>query len=1322
MLNCPSAGLSSHWPRDPSLEETIQEWGFDFAAGSSDALGALKRCFKGKAVPQPIKALQVAARSLNDSFDVEPIAPNEPIPVERWSAGVAACAAPASAALHWTYDIKPMEPEHGIRPEQWARQNLFKYQQLLARVGEALETDDWHLVNARAVLLEGTAGSGKSHLLADVVEHQVHAGRPAILVLGSAFVEGDPWRQVMAQLDLAPDLQVKHFLASIDAAAQAEGVRALICIDAINERHGLDIWPDRLAAFLKTAEPFTHVCVVLSCRSTYVEHVVPDIDERQLTRIEHHGFADRGGEAANVYLAKRGIVRPGSPNLVPEFQNPLFLKTCCDFLDREGKKEIPRGLRGVSAIFGFYNHAVARSVTRRMGLDPNLELVPAALSQFTDLLVARGEGYAAKEDVISVFEKVLPSSGSLNRSLLSQFEAEGIIAIEPVTQDDGSRAPMVRFTFERFSDHTIAARMLQEHLDPAAPEAAFAADMPLGKLVFGQLRYRFAGIIEAIAIQLPEKAGREIVDVGQAVDWTIREAFLDSLLWREQAHFTERTFQLAKSYRGLDEMTDLLISIATEPENRFNARFIHTRLLAKTMPDRDVSWSLYLSDRGEEADPVGTLIDWTIQNGMGPVEEERAELAAITLSWFLTASNREVRDKSTKALGCLLAQRLAVAAKLLRTFSGVDDLYVRERLFAAAYGAALQGKTVEGLGALAATTYELVFKSGKPPLNELLRDHARGIIAYARWRGHLPRSVKLRRTRPPYESPWPIEYVSDELIESYKQDYGGAYLCDDIVSSAVSDGDFARYVIDHTVDKWTPVPLDAPCCLSAYEIARQWILEFAQRATPAQLAAFEAMEAAAEPLSGHFSYQKSPEREALKAAARAFQITLTADEWEEYRVKAKRYVEYLQFDPARSDYPAHFDTRWARRWVAKRAHELGWTQARFGKVDRKSGYERRDHRVERIGKKYQWLAFYELLARMADNLHYVGQSYGKKNPRPYVGARDLGIRNTDPSLLVTQTNYDGWKQWGRTWWVPVEPRLRPVAPLERLTWLQSDNDLLNRATLVDVYDPKTKRQWLCLSGFANWRQYGIDGDNKGMQRDTWYRVRCIVTAKANEARLLKSLSGRTLTDPHALPEFELDSEFFLGEYPWHPDLAKRDGWHNAGGWHRLAAPVRPTTASYRCERGGYDYSVDQTIEIEFPAPWLAAAMNLRLLDGQRPTFVDAGGHVQFFDPSVTEKGYQAALVDREAFLTMLERGRLVPVWVVAGEKGVFGGKRPHEGFGGRIVHTAVYAFENGELVQDSMHVVHEKPSREQLQALLGTTKVSEDAIRYPRPKKPSREQ
>ena len=57
--------------------------------------------------------------------------------------------------------------------------------------------------------------------------------------------------------------------------------------------------------------------------------------------------------------------------------------------------------------------------------------------------------------------------------------------------------------------------------------------------------------------------------------------------------------------------------------------------------------------------------------------------------------------------------------------------------------------------------------------------------------------------------------------------------------------------------------------------------------------------------------------------------------------------------------------------MMQRIINLGWTLERFGKFDRyvtRSGRGGREaNKAERIGKKYQWIAFHELLARLSDN-------------------------------------------------------------------------------------------------------------------------------------------------------------------------------------------------------------------------------------------------------------------------------------------------------------------------------------------------------------------
>jgi hypothetical protein len=1303
--------------RDPFLETTVQEWALSLPEKGASTLRSLERANGGSSATE-ITELSEALNELNDALRTDPIGPEALYPVERWKDAVADCYAAVRRALSWVYTLPEEEKKHGTTDQGWARHNLFDFGNILTEIQEALDSNQWALANAHAVLLTGAAGSGKSHLLADVVEHQVNLGRPALVVLGSAMIEGDPWRQIMTQLDLPSDLQAKQFLGMLDAAAQAAEVRALVCVDAMNERHGPEIWPERMAAFLKAAEPFPRVGIVLSCRSTYVRHVVPDtLGEHQLNSIKHEGFGGRGGEAANVYLAKRGIVRPGAPNLVPEFLNPLFLKTCCDFLDFEGKNELPRGLRGVSAIFEFYNNAVVRAVTKRMRLDPHLEVVERALKRFADLIVSDGVGYASKSDAIAAFDEILPPSGSLERSLLAQFESEGVIALEPVRQDNGSFVKMVRFTFERYSDHAIAKRLLDEHLDPSNPHASFANGTRLGEVAFGSRNYRFAGIIEALAIQLPETVQIEIADFRTEIDWTVENAFQESLLWRDQAFFSDRTLELVHRFNDEDGVRDVLVSVATEPGNKFNADYLHEQLKKLTMPDRDFEWSIYVNARGDESDPLGQLISWAMQNGMGAVEDERARLAATALGWLLTSSNRMIRDRATKALGCLFAERLDLTSSVLRLFADVDDLYVQERLFAAAYGAALQGKETHGLTDLALTAYELIFESGTPPCNELLRDHARGIVAYSDWRGVLPTSVDIALTLPPYQSSWPIEYVPDALIDTYKQDYDGQLFYDAIVSSVGEHGDFASYVVRHKVDRWSPSLLSATECPSSAKLAEDWIGKFRSSATTEQLEAFEALLTAAKAAKGELSYKKSPEKLALESAELAFQGALSAAEWEEYRVEAKHYIRQWKFAERSHDYSARFDEGWARRWICKRAHELGWTAEKFAAIERNSSSDRHDHRVERIGKKYQWLALGELIARMADNLMFMGQGYGDEGPRPYTGAREIGLRDMDPSLLVTKTHYDGWKQWPRTWWVPVEPRLRQIEPMDRLVWLEGESDLLNDPALIDLTDPKTSRKWLPLDAFAQWRQYGIDGTSREMQRETWYRVNCIVMAKEDEAQVARSLKGRILANSHDIPKFHLDSEYYLGEFPWCPGIKEADDWVKPNSWNDFGAPVRGTTAEYYHERGGYDYSIDETIRVKLPAPWLAEALDLSLFDGRQPRFVDPSGETRFFDPSVSEPGHAAALVDRDKFLSMLRRENLSAVWIISGEKGVFGGRDPHRGYGGRICHTAIYRMDANGFSRE-FHSEREYPIEEQLESFLGSQPPPEISKAYSRPHVP----
>jgi hypothetical protein len=1292
--------------RDPVLWKMASEWSDELLQAGSRAGSAVRGAVPAGTTEGHSTQIEAVVHPLAGALSTHPVALNAEIPVSGWVTSTEALKEAIYEAINWCRTLPAVpHPHTSSSKAEWAIHALYELRSLVDRIASSLNSLTWRLANINQVLLTGEAGSGKSHLLADVCDHQIARGAPAIMVLSSVLTDQEPWRQILTELDL-PHRQVGHFLGALDAAAEAAGMRAIVCVDALNERHGIDIWPSRLAAFLKEVERFPRIVLCVSCRSTYVPFVIPDsLDENILPRLTHHGFGGTSGRAARYYLAKRGIVRTGVPNPLPEFENPLFLKTCCDFLLRQGEREIPRGLQGISGIFGFYLNAVVASVERAMKLDPTAQIVKRAVGALSEAYAERGEGYLPVPEVRTLFETILPSLGQLERSLLKQLESEGVLSIEPVRLDRGAVDEQVRFTFERLSDHEIAQRLLDRHLGKDGVRKAFAPGTPLFQVVAGDGAYRRAGVVEAIAVQLAERLKVELPDVlpKNCTRYVAHMAFQNSLLWRDQAYFSERTWQVAKKLLGPEEIDDLTINIATEPRNSRNALKLHAALAKLTMPERDKRWSTAIAYRQlDENSAIGNLIGWAFDQGLDEIEEERAELAAITLTWFLTTSSRVVRDRATKALACLLTHRLALAAKLLDHFAHVDDLYLQERLVGSIYGGVLQGTSTTGLAELADKVLQTFLLVPVPPLNALLREHSAGIVFYAHWRGAAPDGFDAKSVLPPYRSPWPIEKVSEKKIEAYKQDYGRGTFRDDIVGSAGLGGDFGRYVLPRVPNAFSPVPYGTEP-LNAAGFYDAWLREFLDEASEEQLTAFINLVEVAKAQAEAGAKPGPLERAQLDGVEKAFKATLSREKQDDFGVRARDLVARgLRIETPWHQPLVEFDIGWASRWIIKRAHDFGWTPKRFGDWEGNNlrSYDRNEHAVERVGKKYQWLALNELAARMGDNLAFIGSQYADdQEPRTYRGAYDVGLRDIDPSLLVSKTEYDGWAEWPKTWWVPAEPQLGPLTPGESLTWLKSDADIINDASLIEVTNPKDGQRWLTLHSFGAWNQNEVIKGEKKRQRDTWFRLSCFVVRRRDAAKLMAALRGRKLGDESRMPKVELHGDRYLGEYPWHPYFQGFGAWHMPDEWHHLPVPVRVTSTSYACSKGGYDYSVDETIDVSLPAPWIVEGLGLRSTGGRDLTFVDGNGKLTFFDPSTYGQGYQAALIHRDAFLGLLARENLEAIWVIAGEKNAYGGASHHGGWGGSLAHTYLYRMKRGALGVEKFTVA-EKPSTSQLKEFM----------------------
>jgi len=96
--------------------------------------------------------------------------------------------------------------------------------------------------------------------------------------------------------------------------------------------------------------------------------------------------------------------------------------------------------------------------------------------------------------------------------------------------------------------------------------------------------------------------------------------------------------------------------------------------------------------------------------------------------------------------------------------------------------------------------------------------------------------------------------------------------------------------------------------------------------------------------------------------------------------------------------PPRFDLRLIQRYVLWRVFDLGWTTERFGYFDRYAiGYHGREaSKAERIGKKYQWIAYHEIMALVADHFQYRERFREDDCDRAYDGPWQKHFRDIDP--------------------------------------------------------------------------------------------------------------------------------------------------------------------------------------------------------------------------------------------------------------------------------------------------------------------------------------
>lgn len=1107
---------------------------------------------------------------------------------------------------------KNIKTSHGYRTSTKYDSNVsdFRdYQSNLYQFKEIINSRALMLANNPFMILDGEAGIGKSHLLADIVNERIKENSNSIFLLGQQFREDkNPWNQIFDLLQLK--CTKEEFLGALNAKAESQNKRLIIFIDAINEGKGRDFWNEFLISFIESIKKYEWLGLVLSIRSSYFDLIVPKkfFEKGLAIPISHFGFEGVEYNASKIFFENYNILQPSIPLLNPEFSNPLFLKLFCEGLNKKGLTHIPDGYEGITNIIKFFIEGIEEKLSKKYTNMKSLKLIYKVIDVVIPLIIDN-QTIAYDDTLAIVIEKVTSKYG-VNPEFLDDLIIEGMF-IKNLSYNYiiGENVEKIYFLYERFEDHLKVKYLFDNYLDKGNPKESFK-NAPLNSYLEEDKLHYNRGVIDAMSIQLPESCDIELYEILN--NNITAKSFLDNLIWRKVDSITpnvvDRIMKNIDNKHFQENIYTILFSTVSKPQHPLNANLLFDYLSKFTMKDRDVFLipllnSIYMN---YETNPIKRLIDWAWSDeDKSYISDDSIFLTSITLSWLLTSSNRQLRDYATKALISLLQNRVRVVISLLKKFENINEPYIYERLFAVSFGVVIRLENYTHLKELGEYIYNTVFNKDEVYPHILLRDYAKNTIDYIFYIG-VTLDIDFNKIMPPYNSKFPQigELPKEEDIERY-QDRDKNYHQSRIISSMVTNsgygsggyGDFGRYIFE-----------------------------------------------------------------------------------------SKLY-----------DFECKKDAQLISNYATKKIfEEYGYTGELFNDAEKaissmNRGYDRHNHSTERISKKYQWIAFFDTLARVTDNFKmYDGSSRGdQKKEIQYQGAFEPCVRDIDPTILSKETKID--RKSNKTfWWTP---KVNIDWSLDNNIWVNDTNDLPNPQNILNVID-ENNEEWIALSSFPDWDEPIKKGYDKYkvIHKGLWYQFRSYLVPKKDLNDFQLWASDQWFWNDW-MPSEKGHYQMFNREHYWseaymffqNPYYGGHEDWTEIEPGYgtyakKYAHKVALTTDQYSWE-DEYDYSKEGSFSILKPSKILFDGLNIRYSkkDGE---FIDESNNLTCFEASVDNETHQCLLVKKENLLKFLNDNDLTIVWTIIGEKQIHTPMSKGEDFFG-LMQISGYTYLNNVKIENS---------------------------------------
>ena len=1133
------------------------------------------------------------------------------------------------------------------------RRKLIHFESLLSKLSNLKDfLNKITCVDTRQLMVTGDAGMGKTHLFFDILEKRLKNNQTTILLLGQWFDNSDPLNQIPKQLGL--DCNLEDFLNALNSHAQSTNHRPLLMIDALNESSDETIWQKYLKSLSEIISKYDSISFAISARSGYIKKY-DDIVPNKCVNIIHEGFHDDPKKYVDIFFTKNNLTSPNMPFLRKEFSNPQFLVLLCKAMKENQIQNISEHSLDILSVYELYIKSINDKLCNpdKLDYDKNDLIVKKGINALVKLMKDRSLLELDYDIANNCLLQIFPSRG-YSKSLLYHLLQEGILLRNYVAnRTDNDK---IRFVYERLAEHLIVREYLNE-LDSNNVKRSFCNHDKLFKFFNGDnFYYNNSGIIDAILIQFPDKFGKELIEIIPTKiknNSSITTAILQSLPLRKSVNITTKTISsLLKisNYNNNHDLFNTLLMLSTRTNSDINANYLHKKLFAMKMVDRDRTWSIFLHYYHDKI--IKKYIQWAQNTNHDVDSKDHTYLSAITMCWFLTSSHKIIRDNTIIGLIELMYNNAEQWLNILKKFENCNDPYVITNLYVITYAIILKNTNTSQIEKIAIYIYSKTFEQDIPPPDILIRDYARRIINYANT--IIPNlSIIQSKIDPPYENTPLIlptrnklKLLSNKLKPKTKfndhtsQDRGMFAL----VHSLSDMGDFLRYTLGTNSDSFEWYDVKLTCGKSIINVVETF---FNNLSVPNELL-YEYIKNM-ELKYDSIIYNSPPNHKykinrKINYNRKKIKDMLSPHELNIFNKVIDPYLNMKYLNPRNKTEPLEFDLHKLRNWISNKIIQFGWKKEYFGEFDYFINRNYTDNfstKYERMGKKYQWLAYNELLSKISDKYEF--KSNGSNIYEKYFGTWQIDhLQTMDPTWIHKKNKNDDMEIKSKNWFPNTQCYSNII---DHSKWLKNKTDMPDVHKILQIIDPDESEEWLTLHGKYT-RTYTIKKDDGVINRELFLTVNSYLCHKNDTEKILKYFNDTKNT----IKRFNVSYDTYLGELYWHESINEK---YDDVDWFRcddrsqyMPAELYPTTYGL-AQESILTYNLDTNMTILVPNKLLFEKMNLiNNLDGR---FLDNDKKIIVFN-TIFDNGKKCLLINKEKFLNFLKENNYDIIWQLWGEK------------------------------------------------------------------------